>query len=300
VVYESRPNVTSDVVALCVKTGNAALLRGGKEALESNRAITAAIQAGLERANLPRESVGLVTSTDRSVVQRMLKMREYLDVIIPRGGAGLIRTAIENATVPVIETGAGVCHTYIDRAANLDMALSVVNNAKTRRPTICNALDTVLVHRAVAPAWLPLLAARWTDQVEMHADQEAASLLEAAGARPVAASGGDWGREFLALVAAVKVVGSLDEALEHIRQYGSGHSDAIVTEDPQAASRFVNEVDSAAVFVNASTQFTDGAEFGLGAEIGISTQKLHARGPMGLRELTTYKWIVKGEGQTRP
>jgi glutamate-5-semialdehyde dehydrogenase len=299
VVYESRPNVTSDVVALCLKTGNAAVLRGGKEALESNRAIAGAIQTGLRRADLPSEGVGLVTSTDRGVVQRMLKLREYLDVIIPRGGAGLIKAAIENATVPIIETGAGVCHTYVDRAANLEMALRVVNNAKTRRPTICNALDTVLVHRDVAASWLPLLASQWQNKVEMHADDEAAGVLESAGARTVKASAADWGREFLALVAGVKVVGSLDEALEHIRQHGSGHSDAIVTEDPQAATRFVNEVDSAAVFVNASTQFTDGGEFGLGAEIGISTQKLHARGPMGLTELTTYKWIVKGAGQTR-
>jgi len=300
VVYESRPNVTSDVVALCLKTGNAAVLRGGKEALDTNKAIAGAIHTGLQRAQLPNEAVGLVTSTDRGLVQRMLKLREYLDVIIPRGGAGLIQAAIESATVPVIETGAGVCHTYIDRAANLEMALRIVNNAKTRRPTICNALDTVLVHRDVAAAWLPQLASEWKGRVELHADREAAALLESGGASIVAASTSDWGREFLALVAAVKVVGNLDEALAHIRQYGSGHSDAIVTEDTHAASRFLAEVDSAAVFVNASTQFTDGGEFGLGAEIGISTQKLHARGPMGLGELTTYKWVIKGTGQTRP
>jgi glutamate-5-semialdehyde dehydrogenase len=300
VVYESRPNVTSDVAALCLKTGNAVVLRGGSEALESNRAIVAAIHQGLNDAGLPPSAIQLIVSTDRLLVERMLKLREYLDVIIPRGGEGLIRMAIENATVPVIETGAGVCHTYVDRAADAEMALRIVYNAKVRRPTICNALDTLLVHRDIAPAWLPKMAASWAQaHVEIHADPEAARLLQSSGAAYKPALGDDWGREFLSLVAAVKIVGSLDEALEHIRQYGSGHSEAIVTADRQAASRFLNEVDAAAVFVNASTQFTDGGEFGLGSEVGISTQKLHARGPMGLRELTTYKWIVQGTGQTR-
>ena len=301
VVYESRPNVTSDVAAICIKTGNAVVLRGGSEALASNRAIAAAIQAGLKDVGLPETAVQLITSTDRALVQRMLKLRDYIDVIIPRGGEGLIKTTIENATIPVIETGAGVCHTYVDRAADPEMALSIVYNAKVRRPTICNALDTLIVHREIAQSWLPKMAAEWSKaRVEIRADAEAARLLSAAGAASMPASPDDFGREFLSLVAAVTIVGSLDEALNHIRAHGSGHSEAIVTEDAQAASRFLNEVDAAAVFVNASTQFTDGGEFGLGTEVGISTQKLHARGPMGLRELTTYKWIIEGTGQTRP
>jgi glutamate-5-semialdehyde dehydrogenase len=300
VVYESRPNVTSDVAAICLKTGNAVVLRGGSEALASNRAIAAAIQAGLTEVGLPETAVQLITSTDRALVQRMLKLRQYIDVIIPRGGEGLIKATIEHATIPVIETGAGVCHTYVDRAADPEMALGIVYNAKVRRPTICNALDTLLVHREIAQSWLPKIAAEWSKAgVEIHADAEASRVLNAAGAVSVPAMPGDFGTEFLSLVAAVKVVGSLDEALEHIREFGSGHSEAIVTGDAQAASRFLNEVDAAAVFVNASTQFTDGGEFGLGAEVGISTQKLHARGPMGLRELTTYKWVIEGTGQVR-
>jgi len=301
VVYESRPNVTSDVAAICLKTGNAVVLRGGSEALASNRAIAAAIQAGLVDVGLPDTAVQLITSTDRALVQRMLKLREFIDVIIPRGGEGLIKATVENATVPVIETGAGVCHTYVDRAADPEMALQIVYNAKVRRPTICNALDTLLVHRDIAPSWLPRMAAEWSKaRVEIHADPEASRVLTAAGRSAVPAASGDFGKEFLSLVAAVKIVGSLEEALEHIREFGSGHSEAIVTQDAQAASQFLDEVDAAAVFVNASTQFTDGGEFGLGTEVGISTQKLHARGPMGLRELTTYKWIVEGSGQVRP
>jgi glutamate-5-semialdehyde dehydrogenase len=301
VVYESRPNVTSDVAAICIKTGNAVVLRGGSEALASNRAIAGAIQAGLKEVGLPEASVQLITSTDRALVQRMLKLREYIDVIIPRGGEGLIKATIENATIPVIETGAGVCHTYVDRAADQAMAMKIVFNAKVRRPTICNALDTLIVHRDIAPSWLPQMAAEWSKaRVEIRADAEATRMLSAAGAASVPASSEDFGKEFLSLVAAVKVVGSLDEALDHIRTHGSGHSEAIVTGDAQAAERFLNEVDAAAVFVNASTQFTDGGEFGLGTEVGISTQKLHARGPMGLRELTTYKWVIEGTGQTRP
>ena len=301
VIYESRPNVTSDVAAICVKTGNAVVLRGGSEALSSNRAIAAAINHGLSQAGLPGEAVQLITSTDRSVVQRMLKLRTHLDVIIPRGGEGLIAMVVENSTVPVIETGAGVCHTYVDRAADPEMALRIVYNAKVRRPTICNALDTLLVHREIAPSWLPKMAAEWSRaRVEIHADEEAERILREAGSSAVLASPDDWGKEFLSLVAAVRIVGSLDEALDHIREHGSGHSDAIVTSDDRAASRFLNEVDAAAVFVNASTQFTDGGEFGLGTEVGISTQKLHARGPMGLHELTTYKWVIEGSGQTRP
>jgi glutamate-5-semialdehyde dehydrogenase len=300
VVYESRPNVTSDVAAICIKTGNAVVLRGGSEALGSNRAIADAIQVGLKEVGLPETSVQLITSTDRALVQRMLKLREYIDVIIPRGGEGLIKATIEHATIPVIETGAGVCHTYVDRTADPAMALQIVFNAKVRRPTICNALDTLIVHRDIAPSWLPQMAAEWSKaRVEIRADAEASRMLTGAGAASIPASSEDFGKEFLSLVAAVKVVGSLDEALDHIRTHGSGHSEAIITGDAEAAERFLNEVDAAAVFVNASTQFTDGGEFGLGTEVGISTQKLHARGPMGLRELTTYKWIIEGTGQVR-
>ena len=301
VVYESRPNVTSDVAAICLKTGNAVVLRGGREALMSNQAIAAAIQHGLAKTGLPEAAVRLITSTDRCLVQRMLTLREYLSVIIPRGGDGLIKMTVENATVPVIETGAGVCHTFVDRAADPDMALKIVYNAKVRRPTICNALDTLLVHRDIAATWLPRMAAEWSQaRVEIHADPTAERILRDAGTGSISASPEDWGKEFLSLVAAVRVVDSLDDALDHIREHGSGHSEAIVTSDGQAASRFLNEVDAAAVFVNASTQFTDGGEFGLGTEVGISTQKLHARGPMGLRELTTYKWVIEGTGQIRP
>ena len=301
VVYESRPNVTSDIAALCLKTGNGALLRGGSDALESNTAIVGAIKQGLEEAGLPTDAVALVGSTDRGLVEQMLRLREYLDVIIPRGGDGLIRFVVDHATVPVIETGAGVCHTYVDRSADPKMAVEVVYNAKVRRPTICNALDSLLVHRAIAPSWLPKMAARWLDPgVEIRTDRSAAAILDAAHIPHRMAADDDWGHEFLALVAAVKVVDGLDEALQHIQRYGSGHSEAIITADDAAARRFVDEVDAAAVYVNASTQFTDGGEFGLGAEVGISTQKMHARGPMGLRELTTYKWVVLGSGQTRP
>lgn len=301
VVYESRPNVTSDIAALCIKTGNGVLLRGGSEALQSNLLIVDAIKQALNIVGLPADAVALVGSTDRGLVERMLKLREYIDVIIPRGGAGLIRFVVDNATVPVIETGAGVCHTYIDRTADPEMAARIAYNAKVRRPTICNALDTLLVHREIAPTWLPRMAEQWaTAGVEMRVDPAASAVLTRAGIVHRPAVEQDWGHEFLALVAAVKVVENLDEALAHIRQYGSGHSEAIVTRDDASARRFVDDVDAAAVYVNASTQFTDGAEFGLGAEVGISTQKMHARGPMGLRELTTYKWVVQGTGQTRP
>jgi glutamate-5-semialdehyde dehydrogenase len=301
VVYESRPNVTSDVAVLCIKTGNGVLLRGGSDALETNTVVVSVIRDGLAAASLPPDAVALVGSSDRGLVEQLLGLREYLDVIIPRGGEGLIRFVIDHAKVPVIETGAGVCHTYVDRRADPGMALEVTYNAKVRRPTICNALDTLLVHRDLAPSWLPVMAARWVDAgVEIHADRSAAAILGTARIPHRAAVNDDWGREFLALVAAVKVVESLDEALQHIERHGSGHSEAIVTDDEVAARRFVAEVDAAAVYVNASTQFTDGGEFGLGAEVGISTQKMHARGPMGLRELTTYKWVVLGSGQTRP
>ena len=299
-IYESRPNVTIDISALCLKSGNAAVLRGGKEALRSNAALVAVVQEACRAAGLPDGSVQFISDPDRALVAEFLRMRDTIDLLIPRGGADLIRHVAENAAMPVVTGGIGVCHTYVDATADQTMALEVVHNAKLRRPTICNALDTLLVHRATAGTLLPRLAARLTEAgVELRCDVEAAQLLgNRQGVKP--AGPDDWGKEFLALVAAVKVVGSLDEALQHIEQYGSGHSEAIITEDYTAAQRFLREVDAAAVYVNASTQFTDGAQFGLGAEVGISTQKMHARGPMGLRELTSYKWLIRGSGQVRP
>ena len=299
-IYESRPNVTIDISALCLKSGNAAVLRGGKEALRSNAALVAVVQEACRAAGLPDGSVQFINDPDRALVAELLSMRDTIDLLIPRGGADLIRHVAENAAMPVVTGGIGVCHTYVDATADQTMALEVVHNAKLRRPTICNALDTLLVHRATAGTLLPRVAARLVEAgVELRCDVEAAQLLgNRQGVKP--AGPDDWGKEFLALVAAVKVVGSLDEALQHIEQYGSGHSEAIITEDYTAAQRFLREVDAAAVYVNASTQFTDGAQFGLGAEVGISTQKMHARGPMGLRELTSYKWLIRGSGQVRP
>ena len=299
-IYESRPNVTIDISALCLKSGNAAVLRGGKEALRSNAALVAVVQEACRAAGLPDGSVQFINDPDRALVAELLSMRDTIDLLIPRGGADLIRHVAENAAMPVVTGGIGVCHTYVDATADQTMALEVVHNAKLRRPTICNALDTLLVHRATAGTLLPRVAARLAEAgVELRCDVEAAQLLgNRQGVKP--AGPDDWGKEFLALVAAVKVVGSLDEALQHIEQYGSGHSEAIITEDYTAAQRFLREVDAAAVYVNASTQFTDGAQFGLGAEVGISTQKMHARGPMGLQELTSYKWLIRGSGQVRP
>jgi glutamate-5-semialdehyde dehydrogenase len=287
-----------DVAALCLKAGNATILRGGREALRSNAALVQAMLAACRETGVPEGAIGFVDSPDRAVVGQMLHLNQEIDVIIPRGGAGLINYVVENATVPVIQTGAGVCHTYVDQAADLDAAVKIVYNAKVRRPTICNALDTLLVHAAVADRFLPMMSAAFEKAgVEMRCDPRALAIL--GPDRAVAAGESDWGKEFLALVAAVKVVDSLEAALDHIYTYSSKHSEAILTEDYSAAMTFLDQVDAAAVYVNASTQFTDGGEFGLGAEIGISTQKLHARGPMGLREMTTYKWIILGRGQTR-
>ena len=298
IVYEARPNVTVDAAGLCLMAGNAVLLRGGSDALDSNAALVAAMHRGLENVGLSPDLVYLVRDPSRDSVTRLLRLTGLLDAVIPRGGAGLIAHVLEHARVPVIETGAGVCHTYVDASADPAMALEVIDNAKTRRVSICNALDTVLVHAAAAPALLPALGARWAAKgVAMRADSRALALLPEAAQR---AEDDDWGTEFLAMVAAIRVVDSLNAALEHIERHGSGHSEAIITRDLESARRFEDEVDAAAVYVNASTQFTDGAEFGLGAEIGISTQKLHARGPMGLEALTTYKWLVRGEGHTRP
>ena len=301
-IYESRPNVTVDIFGLCFKSGNACLLRGGKEALRSNSALVRLIRRALANAGAPESAVQFVDNPDRALVDAMLKMDKYIDLVVPRGGDSLVRFVGENATMPAVTGGVGVCHTYVDRAADLDMAASVALNAKVRRPYICNALDTLLVHSAVAVEGLPLIASGLTASgVELHCDSRALTILgPGAGGQVQPAAEEDWGREFLSMVAAVKVVDSIDEALEHIETYGSGHSEAIITEDYSVAMRFLDEVDAAAVYVNASTQFTDGGQFGLGAEVGISTQKMHARGPMGLKELTSYKWVIMGTGQVRP
>ena len=300
-IYESRPNVTTDIVALSLKSGNACILRGGKETLRSNTALVALAQQAIGEAGLPTDAVQFVADTDRALVDVLLGMKQYINLLVPRGGTGLINFVAANAAMPVLTGGVGVCHTYVDRDADTAMAARIVYNAKVQRPTVCNALDTVLVHSEAAARCLPEIAARLNRAgVEMRCDHRALSILGPAhGLNTVPAQPDDWGREFLALIAAVKVVDSLDDALGHIRTYGSGHSEAIVTQDEDAAQRFLNEVDAAAVYHNTSTRFTDGAQFGLGAEVGISTQKYHARGPLGLRELTSYKWIVRGQGQIR-
>ncbi len=301
-IYESRPNVTVDIFSLCLKSGNACILRGGKETIRSNTALVALLRKALTDAGVTPDAVQFLDNPDRDLVDAMLKMDEYIDLLVPRGGANLVKFVAENANMPAVTGGIGVCHTYVDRAADLKMAAEIVHNAKVRRPSICNALDTVLINAEIASEGLPIIVKELTASgVELHCDNRALSILgpdAPDSARP--ANEDDWGREFLALIAAVKVVDSLDDALEHIETYGSGHSEAIITEDDSAATRFLDEVDAAAVYVNASTQFTDGGQFGLGSEVGISTQKFHARGPMGLRELTSYKWVIVGKGQVRP
>ncbi|OGN99977.1 MAG: glutamate-5-semialdehyde dehydrogenase [Chloroflexi bacterium RBG_13_52_14] len=301
-IYESRPNVTVDISVLCLKSGNAIVLRGGKEAIQSNTALAKTIQDAAYKAGIPEGAVQFIESTDRALVGQMLKMRDTIDLVIPRGGSDLINYVAQNAAMPVVTGGIGVCHTYVDRTANLEKAVAIAYNAKVQRPTVCNALDSLLVHVDIAERFLPMVAREWSKAgVEMRCDERAFKILKSlSSVKAVAAAQQDWGKEFLALIAAVKVVNSLDEALQHIERYGSGHSEAIVTEDYSAAMRFLNEVDAACVYVNASTRFTDGGQFGLGAEVGISTQKFHARGPMGLKELTTYKWIIFGSGQARP
>ena len=301
-IYESRPNVTVDVSMISLKSGNACILRGGSEAIHSNVALSRLIRGAIAEAGIPKEAVQFIDNTDRALVESMLKMKEYIDLLVPRGGPGLIRYVAEEASMPVVAGGIGVCHTYVDRSADLDKAVDIAYNAKVQRPTVCNALDSLLVHSELAPRYLPRIEAEWSRAgVELRCDLRALSILgPARGPRVVPATEEDWGKEFLSLVAAVKVVDSLDEALEHIERYGSGHSEAIVSEDYSAAMRFLDEVDAAAVYVNASTRFTDGSQFGLGAEVGISTQKFHARGPMGLKEMTSYKWIILGSGQVRP
>ncbi len=303
VIYEARPNVTVDIAALCLKTGNAAILRGGSDIARSVAAITSAISAALQSRGLPATAVQSITDPDRDLVRGLLQLDRYVDMIIPRGGAGLHRFCLENATVPVITGGMGVCHIYADATANLARAVPLIHNAKVQRPSVCNALDTLLVQREVAPTLLPMVATSLcASGVELRCDAESLGILaDAPGAadwRVVLAGPEDFGTEFMALILSVRVVDGLDQALDHIADYGT-HSDAILTEDAAAAERFVREVDSAAVFVNASTRFNDGAQFGLGAEVAVSTQKLHARGPMGLRELTTYHWVAVGDYSVR-
>ena len=296
VVYESRPNVTADSAALCLKSGNAVILRGGKEAIHSNKAIAGALREAVASAGLPEDCIQLVTDTTRESANALMKLNGYVDVLIPRGGRGLIRAVVENATVPVIETGAGTCHIYVDKDADLGMAAKILFNAKASRPSVCNACECVLVHKDVAARFLPMAEALLKQKhVEIRGDERVQTILPSA----VPATDEDWGKEYNDYILAAKVVDSMDEALEHIYRYGTKHSEAIVTENLEAAERFLNEVDAAAVYHNASTRFTDGGEFGMGAEIGISTQKLHARGPLGLRELTSMKYKLHGKGQVR-
>jgi glutamate-5-semialdehyde dehydrogenase len=302
-IYESRPNVTIDIAALALKSGNASLLRGGKEARHSNAALGDVIREALAGSEVPEDAVQVVSDPDRAHVDELLKAHDLIDLVVPRGGASLIEYVRQNATMPVVAHGDAVVQVYVDEFADLDMAIKVVDNAKTRRYSICNAVDTLLVHSAIAPAFLDRLAAHWDSKVTFLTDARAAALLSKERHPGIAverATEQDWRTEHLALRVGVRIVDSLAEAIAHIETYGSHHSDAILTENYSRAMEFVDEVDSAAVYVNASTQFTDGAQFGLGAEVGISTQKMHARGPMGLRELTSYKWTIFGKGQVRP
>ena len=297
IIFESRPNVTTDAASLCFKTGNATLLRGGSEAIESNVALAAALQAGGERAGLPADSVQLIPFTDRASVEHMARMDQYLDLIIPRGGKGLIEKVVATARMPVIKHYDGVCHVYVAADADQEMAARIIVNAKTQKPGVCNALETILVHRDIADSFYPLIGKRLAEAgVQIHADTEAQQQL---GVTSTPASEQDWSTEWLDLILSAKTVSGLDEAINHINHYGSHHTDSIITRDRSAAERFQHEVDSAVVMHNASTRFNDGGEFGFGAEIGISTDELHARGPMGLAELCSYKYLVDGSGQTR-
>ncbi len=300
-VYESRPNVTTDISALCLKSGNAVILRGGREALNSNRALAHLVQDACAKAGVPGEAVQFIENTDHALVSHLLRMNQYIDLIVPRGGTPLITFVRDNASIPVVAGGIGVNHTYVDKAANIDQAVRIIFNAKVQKPSVCNALDCVLCHKDVAEKALPPIAAALAKGgVELHADERSLTILKSnKSLKLLPATAGDWGKEYLDLIAAIKVVDSIDEAMTHMARYGTGHSEAIITEDYALALRFLNEVDAACVYVNASTRFTDGGQFGLGAEVGISTQKMHARGPMGLREITSYKWIIFGSGQVR-
>jgi glutamate-5-semialdehyde dehydrogenase len=297
IIYESRPNVTVDAFGLCFKSGNAVILKGGSDAIKSNIAIAGILREALIKCGFSGDEILLIEDTDRSVTMQLMKMKEYVDVLIPRGGASLIRNVVENSTIPVIETGTGNCHVYVDKYADTDMAVEIIFNAKTQRIGVCNACESLVVHSAISDELLPKLAARLkTKNVELRADERAMNVLKG---ECVPALEEDYGREYLDYILSIKTVDSVDEAIEHINRYNTGHSDCIVTENTENAEKFLNEVDAACVYVNASTRFTDGFEFGFGAEIGISTQKLHARGPMGLKALTSYKYVVRGNGQIR-
>ena len=297
IIFESRPNVTTDAASLCFKTSNATILRGGSEAIDSNRALAAALQAGGERAGLPADSIQLIPFTDRSSVEHMARMDQYIDLIIPRGGKGLIEKVVSTARMPVIKHYDGVCHVYVHADADFDMAANIIANSKCQKPGVCNALETILVHRDAAAAFYPIIGKRLAEaKVELRGDAEALAHL---GVNAKAATDEDWSTEYLDLILSAKTVSGLDEAIAHINHYGSHHTDSIITRDAAAAARFQHEVDSAVVLHNASTRFNDGGEFGFGAEIGISTDKLHARGPMGLAELCSYKYLVAGNGQVR-
>lgn len=297
IIYESRPNVTADAFGLCFKTSNAVILKGGSDALRSNKAIVDIIRRVLESCGVTPDAIQLVEDTNRETAKKLMQMNQYLDVLIPRGGAGLIRTVVENSTVPVIETGTGNCHIYVDDSADIEMAVDIIDNAKTQRTGVCNACESLLIHKDIVERVLPAICERlFKKNVEIRGDESCCRL----NGRIVPATEEDWGQEYLDYILSAKVVENLDEAIAHINKYNTKHSEAIITKDYEHARRFLDEVDAAAVYVNASTRFTDGFEFGFGAEIGISTQKLHARGPMGLKELTTTKYIIYGNGQVRP
>ncbi len=296
IIYESRPNVTCDAAGLCLKTGNATILRGGSDAINSNKAIVKALKVGMEKANLPINSIQLIEDTSREVATEMMRLNEYIDVLIPRGGAGLIQSVVKNATVPVIETGTGNCHIYVDETADFEMAKNIVINAKASRPGVCNAAEKLIVNEKIANEFLPLIVDALREKsVLVKGDEKAKAIVNDLEVATIE----DWSTEYLDYVIAIKIVGNINEAINHINKYGTGHSEAIITESYKNSQIFQQRVDAAAVYVNASTRFTDGSEFGFGAEIGISTQKLHARGPMGLKELTTIKYIILGNGQIR-
>lgn len=296
IIYESRPNVTLDAFALCFKTSNSVILRGGSDAINSNKVIVNIIQEALFNENIPKDAVILIEDTDRKIVNQFMKMNKYVDVLIPRGGAGLIKNVIENSTIPVIETGTGNCHAFVDESADFEMALNIIENAKTQRLGVCNALESMVIHEKIAKDFIPLVYERLSKKnVEIRGDETAVSICD----KIIPATEEDWGKEYLDAIISLKVVKNIDEAILHINTYNTKHSETIITKDYNNSLKFLNEIDAAAVYVNASTRFTDGFEFGFGAEIGISTQKLHARGPMGLLALTTTKYIIFGDGQIR-
>lgn len=296
IIYEARPNVTCDAAGLCLKTGNAVILRGGSEAINSNKAIVKILRKALKESDLPQDSIQLVEDTSRETATKMMKLNEYIDVLIPRGGSGLIQAVVKNATVPVIETGVGNCHIYVDEVCDFEMAKNIIVNAKTSRPAVCNAAEKMLINEKIAKDFLPIICEALKEkEVEIRGDEKVKAIIEEVSC----ATEEDWRKEYLDYIIGAKVVKDVNEAITHINKYGSGHSEAIITDSYKNSQKFLNKVNAAAVYVNASTRFTDGGEFGFGAEIGISTQKLHARGPMGLKELTTIKYIIYGNGQTR-